>query len=55
MHPLIKRAAESNRQAEFVSLSGIDHVNTLRRNDLTLPHVEPFLARAAATVELAST
>lgn len=52
MHPLIKRAAESNGHAAFVSLPGIDHINTLRHSELTLPHVEPFLARAV--VETAS-
>lgn len=52
LYPLITRAAESNPQAAFISLPGIDHINTLRRSDLTLPHVEPFLARAE--VEAAS-
>ena len=29
--------------ARFVSLPGLDHIETLRRSDLILPHVRPFL------------
>ena len=46
IYPLIAQAAASNAQSEMVTLPGLDHVATLRRSDLTLPLVRPFLARS---------
>lgn len=45
---LVRRAADSNPHAEFVSLPGLNHIDTLRRSDLTLPLLETFLARVAS-------
>ena len=51
IYPLIVQAGESNAQAEMVTLAGLDHVATLRRSDLTLPLVQPFLSRCASLLE----
>ena len=50
MHPLIARAAAGNAQSEMITLAGLDHVETLRRGDLTLPHVRPFLERCQGLI-----
>ena len=36
--------------ATLVTFPGLDHGQTSRRSDLVLPHLKPFLARAAAGV-----
>lgn len=51
MHSKIASAAASNASSQMVTLSGIDHLATLRRGDLTLPHVQPFLARCRALIQ----
>jgi len=50
IYPLIEQAATSNAQSEMVTLAGLDHVATLRRSDLTLPHVQPCLERCEALI-----
>lgn len=50
LYPLIAKAAASNAQSHLVTLADLDHVQTLRRSDLTLPHLQPFLARCEALI-----
>jgi pimeloyl-ACP methyl ester carboxylesterase len=41
-----RRSASEVAGAQFVSLSGLNHIAAMCRSDLILPHVKPFLARA---------
>jgi pimeloyl-ACP methyl ester carboxylesterase len=43
------RVAVAMPDASIVALEGLDHAQAFRRSDLVLPHVRPFLDRAAAT------
>ncbi len=42
----MRRCVENMPNATFVSLPGLDHVETLYRSDLVLPHIIEFLANA---------
>lgn len=50
LEPFFPRAEEAAGllpQGRFIPLPGLDHVQTFFREDLVLPHVRAFLARAA--------
>jgi pimeloyl-ACP methyl ester carboxylesterase len=44
IHTAARQTASEIPGAQFVSISGLDHVAVQCRSDLVLPHVEPFLA-----------
>ncbi len=46
MHHPAQQTASEIPGAQFVSLPGLNHLTTMCRSDLILPHVVPFLARA---------
>lgn len=45
----VEHAARAMSNAEFVSLEGLDHAQTLARSDLIMPSVLAFLARVDGT------
>src|SRR5262245_62124197 len=47
IHDAARQSTSEIRGAQFVSLPGLIHPAALWRSDLVLPHVEPFLAKAA--------
>jgi pimeloyl-ACP methyl ester carboxylesterase len=44
IHNPARQTASEIPGAQFVSISGLDHMAVQCRSDLVLPHVEPFLA-----------
>ena len=51
LHDPARQTASEIAGAQFVSLPGLSHVAGNVRNDLVLPHVEPFLAQATGRAE----
>ena len=46
-HTEVKEAASRLPNATFVSLPGLDHIQSIARSDLMLPHVKKFLAQVS--------
>lgn len=46
-HTEVEEATSRIPNATFVSLPGLDHIQTQRRIDLVMPHVKKFLAQAS--------
>lgn len=56
LYPLVQRCATELANASFCGLPGLNHVQSILRSDILLPHVRTFLsARPGEPVEAANT